>query len=236
MKRNSILCACIGLLVVGLLSGCFWDRRKPLLIQDVVQALSSHADEIVVYFEESVPAKPLPETVWDNTTGPIWDVAESNQIGFTQHYSGMILPLPPGLATMVTVRTRIVMPFGRNLTGVFESAVKKSFAKCSLCYDSPCFKTMTAQIKPTKVLRIKIDYFQTWEGPLNHLNLYAKGSCKVLSNDGTLLNEYPFEKAILKSKLGSIFATHSSAIDAMNRLLNEFSTELTMEIITRSFV
>ena len=49
--------------------------------------LPAHSEPAIVYFEEAVPHRPLPETIWDNTVGPSWNVEESRQIGFTQEYS-----------------------------------------------------------------------------------------------------------------------------------------------------
>jgi hypothetical protein len=230
--RISIQLVLVFVLTLGLIAGCSWDRRKPLIIQDISRPLPVYHDSVVVYFEEFIPGKPLPETVWDNAVGPLWDVGASNQIGFTQNYSGTILPLPPGVVSIMIIRTRIVMPFGRNFTGVFESALKKSFARYSVCYDDSCLQRSILQGNATKVLIIKVSSFHTWEGPMNHLNFYAKGSCKVLNKDGTPIKEYSFQRTMPGNKLGGVFNTHSSMIDAMNRFLNQFSEDLAADIIT----
>lgn len=238
MHKNRYSFAVAGIILACLFSACSidWDRRKPLVVQDVTQQLPVYSDIVAVYFEESVPNRPLVETVWDNVSGPLWNVEESNRIGFTQTYSGPAPLLPPGFLGVIVIRTRIVMPFGRTFTGVFESALRRSFSKYSVCFDNACFNRSMTQGGPSKLLQIKISSFYTWEGPTNHLNLYAKGSCKIFNKEGTLLNEYPFEKSVLSHKLGNIFNTHSNFIDAMNTLLNQFCEGLTTELITKSFI
>ncbi len=236
MKKNGVLWMCIILSVAGLFSGCALAHRMPLAIQDVTKPLPSRAEEIAVYFEESIPAKPLPETIWDNTTGAVWDVEESTQIGFTQTYRGGVVPTPFVVVGVATIDSRIVIPFGRNFTGVFESALKKSFSKYFLCYDTSCLTACIEQNNPSKVLRIKITSFQTWENPLNHINFQIKGSCRVLHKDGTLLKEYVFEKTMLTRPIGTTLSRAGDFIDEMNKLLNDFSADLTVEIITKLFV
>jgi hypothetical protein len=93
---------------------------------------------IHVAFEETLPSKPLSETVWDNAKGPFWDVEESKQIGFTQDYSkfmpvaasagiigGAVGGAIAGLAAgPELVNTRIVIPFGRIFSKTFEDLAK----------------------------------------------------------------------------------------------------------------
>jgi len=231
----------ICILLITFLSACSWERRSPLTMGEISQPLPSRSENIVVYFAESVPSKPLPETVWDNVSGPFWNVTESNQIGFTQHYKAQFFAIPPALLPAVAlsgvnlIDSQIMMPFGRTFTGVFESALKKSYSKYHICYASPCIEASIQQADYNRALKIKISYFYVWEGPLNHLNLYVKGSCKLMNKDGTLIKEYDFERDMLKQKLGSALSTHSSFITEMNRLLNKFAEDLSLEILTKIY-
>lgn len=239
MKRKRFPLVIICTLIVALLSSCSWQRRKPLTIGEISQELPPHTENIVVYFVEVVPSKPLFETVWDNVSGPFWNVTESNQIGFTQHYKPQFFAIPPPLLPVAAqsgvnlVDSQIMMPFGRTFTGVFESALKKSFHNYQVCYDNSCLEKSIQQANYTQALKIKITYFYVWEGPLNHLNLYVKGDCKLLNKNGTMVKEYDFERDMLHQKLGSVLSTHSSFIAEMNRLLNKFADDLSFEVITK---
>jgi hypothetical protein len=236
-KHLSVVIICA--LVIAFLSACSWERRKPLTVGEISRQFPSHTENIVVYFVEVVPSKPLPETVWDNVSGPFWNIAESNQIGFTQHYKAQFFAIPPALLPAVAqsgvnlIDSQLMMPFGRTFTGVFESALKASFSKYQICYDNPCVEKSIQQADYNRVLKIKISNFNVWEGPLNHLNLYVKGSCKLIHKDGTMVKEYEFESELLKQTLGSVLSTHSSMITEMNRLLNKFAEDLSVEIFTK---
>lgn len=238
-RRNFSVVVSFTLLIV-LLSACSWERRKPLTMGEISESLPSHPGTIVVYFAEVVPSKPLPETVWDNVSGPFWNVTESNQIGFTQHYKAQFFAIPPAALPAVAqsganlVDSQIVMPFGRTFTGLFESALKKSFNKYLICYDKPCLEKAIQKDDLRTALTIEIKSFYVWEGPLNHLNLYADGSSRLTSKDGNLIKDYHFEKDLLKQKLGSVLSTHSSFITEMNRLLNKFSQDIAVQIITKT--
>jgi hypothetical protein len=78
------------LLLIPLLTACGITlspvKRKPLEIGLFKTQLPSHSQKMLVRFEDTVPSKPLSETVWDNVSGPFWDVEESQQIGYTQNY------------------------------------------------------------------------------------------------------------------------------------------------------
>jgi hypothetical protein len=38
---------------------------------------------VILFLEPVIPDMPLKETVWDNDSGPLWDIEESDKIGFT---------------------------------------------------------------------------------------------------------------------------------------------------------
>jgi hypothetical protein len=184
----------------------------------------------------------LNETVWDNATGPFWDVEESKQIGFTQDYSkfvpvaataGVFGGAIGGAVVGVTlgpelVNTRIVIPFGNAFSNIFDSAVQKNFTASKICFDDMCVN----KLSPSNILKIKIDNFLVWEAPLNHLNLYTKGKSTHMFN-GEIIKEYNFEKSMLSQKLGGMLSTHSKFLNEMNRLINQFSEELTVEILEK---
>ena len=237
MKRRQLAAIIICALTISLVSACSLERRKPLTLGEITQPLPSQNLNVLVDFEEVIPTKPLPETVWDNVSGPFWNVTESNQIGFTQHYKAQFFAIPPPLLPAAAqsganlVDSQIMMPFGRTFTGVFEAALKKSVPRYYICYDKACSERAMRQGDYDKTLRITIRSFFVWEGPLNHLNLYAKGSYKLIGKDGVILKEKEFERDMLKLKLGSVLSTHSGFISEMNRLLNKFAEDISVELI-----
>ena len=228
-----------------LLTSCStWERRKPLEIKAYNQEINmAEIENVNLIFEEVIPGKPLNETVWDNKNGPFWDLKESKQIGFTQDYSefipvaataGVIGGAIGGAVAGVTagpglVKTRIYIPFGNVFTKTVESAIKANAGQYSVCYQPECGSQMIGN----NILKIKINEFYVWEGPLNHLNLVVKGHSE-LSKNGTVVSEYSFEESMLSKKLGSILSTHASFIKEMSRLTNELAQNVSTEIISNT--
>lgn len=231
--RKWILVVFALILTICFLSSCSWQKRNPLEIAHFTEQLLINApSQLVLQFKESVPGKPLDETVWDNVSGPFWDIKESNQIGFTQNYKPQAFFIPPILlpaaakAGVNLTDTRIIVPFGKIFSGVFSSAIQKNIKRTTVCFKKIC----THNLDSSNLLIVKIENFYVWEAPLNHLNLYAKGK-SVYSQNVNKVKEYQFEKSLLSQKLGSVLSTHNTFMKAMNRLSNQFAVELTTEII-----
>ncbi len=243
MKLSRIILAvtCLIFLSISITSCTSLSRRKPLEITPYSQQLSlTDLEDINIIFEEVIPGKPLNETVWDNATGPFWDIKESEQIGFTQNYSkfmpvaavaGVVGGAIGGAVVGLTggpelVNTRIVIPFGNIFSKTFESAIKNNIKNYFVCYTPSCASQSSAQ----NSLKIKINNFYVWEGPVNHLNLVVQGKSKY-SRSGNVIKDYEFEKSILTHKLGTMMSTHSSFMKEMNRISNSFAQEITTDII-----
>jgi len=233
MKTNKpiLLSFCIVFLLVCI-SSCL-PRRKDLEITPFHQKLSlTPVYAILIKFDECVPGRPLNETVWDNVSGPFWDVKESQQIGFTQHYKPQFFAIPPAILPAVAqsgimlIDTRIVIPFGNIFSSVFKLAAQNTFVSSAICFDETCVNTSSA----ANILRVKIEKFFVWEAPLNHLNLYAKGK-SIHSQNGKILKEYAFEKSLLAQRLGGVLSTHRKFMKEMNRLSNQFSADLVKEVL-----
>jgi len=218
-----------------LLTSCTLSKRKDLDVSSFNQKVSViPAQNITIKFEESVQGKPFKETVWDNVSGPFWDIEESRQIGFTQSYKPQFFAIPPVALPVAAqsgvnlVNTRILIPFGNVFSTMFASAASKGFTTSQICFDDSCVNKSSTP----DVLKIKIGTFLVWESPLNHLNLYAKRNSTYIQN-GKIIKEYEFEKPMLSQKLGSVLSTHSTFMNEMNRLTNKFSEELTAEILEK---
>jgi len=202
-----------------------------------------NVQNINIIFEEVLPGKPLNETVWDNRSGPFWDIQESKQIGFTQDYKKFVPvvftagllggaiggAVVVGAAGPRLVDTRIVVPFGNVFSGTLESAIKNNHKNYSVCFNPPC----KSQAPSRNELQIKVEKFFVWEGPLNHLNLYVKGVSRY-RRTGNEIREYRFEKSMLSQKLGSVMSTHRSFLKEMNRITNLFAQEITTDVITNT--
>ena len=236
-KFRSLLIFCI-LLVICLSSSCAWDRRRSLSEAVFEKDLPVHHAKIVVYLAEVVPEKPLPETIWDNVNGPIWDVTESKQIGFTQHYKPQFFGIPPALlpaaaqSGIALIDTRIVLPFGRIFSGVLEAALKKAKLDYQICYDKKCIAD-TAATSDQKALLVQIKHFYVWEYPLNHISLYADGSSSYSKQSGVVEN-YEFGRQLLRFELGSVLSTHSHFIRQMDMVSNKFAEDLVLDILQNS--
>lgn len=233
-RRKLLMYLCL-LIFTTFLTSCAWPRRNDLELTPFSQKITAPTvKNIQIMLEESVLGKPLNETVWDNASGPFWDIKESKQIGFTQHYKPQFFAIPPILLPVVAqsganlIDSRIVIPFGNILSSKLDSAAQKNFQTSKICFDEKCVNNPSN----SDILKVKIENFIVWEQPLNHLNLYVKGKSDYLHN-GNQNKEYVFEKSTLARKLGSVFNTHSMLITEMNRMSNQFAEELTAEILEK---
>ncbi len=246
MSAKRCLGAVACLFLIGLLTvSCSLPRRQLIDMPPYDKTVSVPAiKNLRVIFDEVIPGKPLNETVWDNASGPFWDVEESKQIGFTQDYTSFIpVAATAGLiggaiggavagaaAGPDLVKTKIFIPFGNVFSRTFQAAMPKNMNDYSICFNSIC---ASRQSPNGNELRITVEKFFVWEGPLNHLNLYVKGKSQF-KGDGTEAQGYAFEKAMVSQKLGSMMSTHSSFLKEMNRLTHLFAAELTTEIIEKA--
>jgi len=243
MKPNTMVLLVTFLISLSIsISSCTTlPRRQPLdTTPYTLQIPLENVENINIMFEEILLGKPLNETVWDNKSGPFWDIQESKQIGFTQDYKkfvpvvvsagflgGAIGGAVVGAAAGPTlVDTRIVVPFGNVFSGTFESAIKNNLKHYSICFNPFCKPQAPSQNE----LKIKVEKFYVWEGPLNHLNLYVRGESRY-TKAGDSTKEHRFEKSILSQKLGTMMSTHKSFMKEMNRISSLFAQEITTDII-----
>ena len=244
-STSIVTATCVVFLSFSISACTTWERRTPLEVTPYGQQLSlTGFDDIHVVFEETLPNKPLSETVWDNAKGPFWDVEESKQIGFTQDYSkfisvaasagiigGAVGGVVAGLAAgPELVNTRILIPFGSIFSKTFESAIAANSKKYSACYSPNCDTQENAQ----NLLKVKINQFYVWEGPLNHLNLVVKGRSEY-SKDGSVVKKYAFEKSMLSQKLGTMMSTHASFMKEMNRISSKLAQDVSTDVMNNAF-
>jgi hypothetical protein len=227
-----------AVLVAITLSGCGGVtmspiKRAPVQIDGYQSHLQPVQRNLLIKFEEVIPGHQVSETVWDNVSGPFFDIAESNQIGFTQDYGKLMAGtavggIPGGMvAGMRPDYTRIVIPFGRIFEEEFKSGLAKAFPNAYACTTKEC---ETASHSPQYVVEIKISQFKIWEKPMNHLNLKATIDCKIRS---VTTPEYVFQinKQLDGYPLASGLATSQSVIREMNKASNQFSAELAEDIL-----
>ena len=241
-RRSKIRFIGICIMITAtLFSSCALPRRKPVVVNSITQDLPKYPNGVMVYFEEPIPDKSLSETVWDSARGAFWDVKEAGQIGFTQNYKAQMLVVPPVLMPTAAksgvplVDTLIVIPFGKIFTGIFESALQKSFSKYIICFENNCARSHRDEFS-AYAMRIKITDFFVWEGPLNNINLHVKGYCQPMDVNATGVMRYEFEEKILNYELGGVFSTHSKFIDEMNNISNQLAEKITLNIISNGLV
>ncbi len=232
MKRTN--CRIVILFIVlPLLSGCMLlnpTKRRPVEIVSYNENVQPIQKTVLVNFQEFISQKPLAETVWDNN-GPFWDQKESKQIGFTQNYQIMTVP---GAATAVNTGTRIVIPFGRYVTEMTKSAVKKTFSESSFCYDTSCMDAALSLQSFDYVLSIGIENFRVWETYMNKINYssdlkYSRRSSKE-TNTGNV------KKTITDKSIGSPLSTSYSFISTMKEITNDYTQDIVTELLSKASV
>jgi hypothetical protein len=212
-------------------------KRMALEVVPLKTSLPPDLRVILVRFESTLPGTPLSETVWDNRSGPFPDVKESRQIGFTQDYGIYEKHLFDEQATVEAALdpsyTRIFIPFGRILQGVFESGLQKAFPNSLVCSDDSCELEKLQSAAPPPVVRLKVAEFTVWEEPLNHLNLKAVVEYRVYragnTNQPDFIGEARHEVA--HQSIGSVMTTSSGFMKKMNQMSNEFAGVLAEEIL-----
>jgi hypothetical protein len=203
------------------------------------QPVSQHDSRMLVVFSESVMDKPLDETVWDNISGPFWDVKESRQIGFTQNYQSQFYLTPPAILPAAAqsgvhlVNSRLVVPFGRIFSKTVQSAAGQSFSTVQVVFD-PAEVTVITNAHPVDLcMTVKIENFLVWENPLNHLNFYVKLHCEVFDSRNSKVNTCQFERNSLTNNLGGVFSTHANLIKQMNKSANKFAEDTVAELFQK---
>lgn len=209
-------------------------KRQPLTINEYIKNVPRQNKTILVQFTPVavVYGKPLDETIWDNMRGPIWDVNESRQIGFTQDYEFTPVVMPAGATVATTVRsTRIVIPFGNAFVTKFKSAVTKSFSRSSVCLKDTCVKGRENEFD--YVVTVNIDEFKVFESPMNHINFLLKVTSKIQTRDKNPISKQ--SAYTLKAfKLGSIASTSYGFIAKMNEAVNQFTEEAVGDLISNA--
>ena len=228
-------------------------KRTPLRVASIETDVPSYEGTAVVSFDSVLPNKKLSETVWDNVTGPFWDVEESQQIGFTQNYGKLALvsagagavggAAMTGVAMGAAVQsgqineiveTRIVIPFGRIFSEIFLNGMEKCFSSYQVCFDASCDNQSLAS---GSIIKINVENFRVWEDPLNHLNFIATVVTDVhLNYDGKQADySYTITKELQRRSIGSVWTTSSGFIKEMNRLVNNFAIDISIDILSNLY-
>jgi hypothetical protein len=213
----------------------------------MVTSVTPNPQKISVQFESVVPGKPLDETVWDNVSGPFWDVSESEQIGFTQNYSKFV---PVAIASGVVggaiagavvgasggpelMDTRIVIPFGRIFGGVFQSGFKQAFPNSTIFIENEGELNNALPEAAGPIVKLKVTEFYVWENPLNHLNLKATVQARVYRPGQSTdpIFSYEAHDLIAGQSIGSVMTTSSGFIENMNKISNEFAASLADDLL-----
>lgn len=227
------------LLILAMVPSCRWSRREPLHEPAYTKTSTTNDSQLLVIFSESVTNRPLDETVWDNVSGPFWDVKESHQIGFTQNYQPQFYLMPPALLPLAAksgahlVDSRLVVPFGRIFARTVQSAANKSFTHVFVAYDQSQAALITNKYPVDFYLKVGIENFLVWENPLNHINFHIKIHGEMFDAKSSQNKACDFERDSLENDLGGVFSTHASLIAKMNETTNRFAEETVTEMLLK---
>jgi hypothetical protein len=158
-------------------------------------AVSHHEGRAAVIFQEVIPGKPLPETVWKSLE-MVWDPEHSRKIGFVQNYHNYGIP--------TTTESELIVPFGRIFADTLTSAMSNSFSACQVAYDARQAQALTNP-PPDIQLNVAIDRFHVWEGPPNHLNFSLTCHYQVIDRVKTTSQEHHLLHQAGPLALGSIW-------------------------------
>jgi hypothetical protein len=204
-------------------------QRKALEIVPLASPVARPGVSVLLRFDEFLLGKPLNETVWDNYRGAFWDPHESRLIGFTQNYRPLDY-LIGNVNPVETVKTQIVIPFGRLLSETLVSTLKNSSVRTSTCFDSDCAEGPTDGAKSPGILEVRVVNFRVWEEPLNHINLYARVGLRLTAAAGTALSR-DFEEWKLETRIGDVYTRHAEALRSINRIANGFTGALVGDML-----
>lgn len=232
MKRNLAIAVFFASQVLFLQSCMMVNpvKRQPLSVNEYGKNHPWQDRTVLIQFTPVVPGKPLDETIWDNIQGPIWDVCESLQIGFTQDYQFTPIVIPGGATVATTVKgTRIVIPFGNAFVTMFKSAVNKTFSNPSLCLKEVCAKGRETEFDA--VVIINVNEFKVFESPMNHINFLLKVTSQIRTGNNNPISKQSTYK-LNAFKLGSIANTSYGFIAKMNEAVNQFTEEAVSDLIS----
>jgi hypothetical protein len=187
-------------------------RRQPLQFNAMQTSLRPMPQKILVQLEGPLLGQPLAETVWDNAYGPFHNFKESNQIGYTLDY--------------------IVIPFGRIFETVFDSGLGAAFPNSRICSNVPN-ESDQLWAASAQIVKLKVVDFETWEDPMNHLNLEATVRCQVYPdlNSDKPESEFETHHKMLNQSLGSVMSTSTGFIREMNKISHRFAGVLSENIL-----
>ena len=235
-QRISLL---ILLLSFFLLVGCSV-KRSDLQITPFNTQLGepSNSKKVLVKFEESIPGKPLSETIWKNAT-PIWDPGESKQIGYDQDDSDLIAASAVfGIVGAIAVGTQkddalIMVPFGRLLVEKFQAGLKNAFPDSKACVEPFCEESEIISHKSNHTISLRVKNFRAWEDEdtLNRININATVVTRISSNDPIDGTEHIFEtnEEQLESSVGFF-----SIIGGINEASDKFAESISAKILVVS--
>jgi hypothetical protein len=194
--------------------------HRPLKIFPFHGELPREERSIVVDLRSAVPGRPLEETVWDNASGPLWDVSASKAIDYARRRR--------------VTESRIVIPFGRILTEKFRSALEGHFSRWALCTSDTCVRAETARLDPDDVLTVSVRRFKAWEEPRNHLNYAADVIYAVRAKrEGGEVRGRRLHRDLAAYKAGGLFNTRGAFLKHLNQSANDFAEDIVQDVLRK---
>lgn len=197
---------------------------------------------LIVEFEPVLPDKSFEETVWDNVSGAIWDPSESRKIGFSQDYQGSLfaVTLPPGVAqgmvasgSLPVVKSRIMVPFGRVVSDHMVQLAAQASTQATICFTERCAALAKERTPGHRHVRVRFERLSVQERTTNRLTLEGQGRV-IVEDPGQPLNTAAFSRQLVDQSVTSEGGFHSDFVRAMNKIVNEFASQVVMDILVAS--
>lgn len=238
-KPSGLSALCLLLTLTVLTSGCKVTNRRPLQIAPLKTTFAAKQTKLVVRFDDTLPRTNLNLTVWDNVVGPFGDAKEAKQIGYTQNYNKVMVagaaggPIAATAAAPMLIETRIVIPFGPIFIGTLQSGLQQAFPNAVIVTNPADDAEASATSSAKYQVYIRVAEFRVWEGPMNHINLTTKVTCRVqqVGEPAESGSTFEVQRQATKQQIGTVLSTSGGFIRKMNEISNTFAGDVAMEIL-----
>jgi|GEM_PF-3060840 len=221
---------CLRLFLLALLAaGCTFqsDRSRPLKSPPYTAGLERHNVHLAVVFDQVIPDKPLPETVWDNpgtpwgSSSPFWDRRYSERVGFIRYYTDYFF--------YAKFETRVIVPFGRIFSDVLSSAASNACSSVQVAYDPAGAKRLASDGPPGMQVIVKLSRFSVVEEPKYQVNYSLDCHYQVIDRVKNVSRDYDLSRKTgpFSLEMGESAAT----VDEIDRRARAMAEDAATEIL-----
>jgi hypothetical protein len=234
----------VALVCLTLIAGCAVDKYQAATPSFAKSPAARVSGGPVVLLQPIFPGKAFSETMCDNAIGVSWSPAESQRIGFTQHYASSLAKNAPQLSMLaalpvnqrigmsasgnlqpVNIDSRILVPFGRYIAENLKQAIGPDG---EVCEDAECVGQAMQRQPGRKLVSVQFIKFRVAEERRNMLLLEIEGRAIVRPGGGTE-TLVPIRNLVNRS-IGSEGMWHSDFLRAMDKIANENTSAVVEQI------